>query len=49
MFTDNDIVKEFVDKVTVDLGDSEHRERGLWVLDIVNPNACPGAAEVLAT
>ena len=47
--TDDDAVNEFVDKATVNLDDDGHRKMGLWALDTVNPNAWPGAAEVLAS
>ena len=31
----------------MDLGDDSHRALGLWAVDTVNPNAWPGAEEVL--
>ena len=44
---DESVVDEFVDMATVDLGDDRHRKLGLWAFDTVNPNAWPGAEEVL--
>ena len=49
VITDDDAVNAFVDKATVNLGDGGHRKKGLWALDTVNPNAWPGAMEVLAS
>ena len=44
-----DAVDEFIGKETVKMRDQSHRDYGLWAFDTVNPNAWPGAAEVLAT
>ena len=49
MAAGEDVVSAFVDRATVRLADVGHREKGLWALDTVNPNAWPGATEVLAT
>ena len=38
-----------VDKAMVNLGDDGYRKKGLWALDIVNPNVWLGAVEVLAS
>ena len=47
MITDESVIEEFVDMATVNLDDDRHRKLGLWAFDTVNPNAWPGAEEVL--
>ena len=42
-------VELLVEVNTVKLADTSHREKGWWAIDIANPNAWGGAAEILAS
>ena len=44
-----DPVQEYIDDVTVLMGDTSHREKGWWAVDSSNPNAWPGAADVISS
>ena len=42
-------IDEFMKRDTVGVKDSSHRGLSLWAIDTFNPNAWPGAAEVLVS